>query len=416
MAFFRRTNTRRVQPAQRSSQTRPLVRRGAAARNSRVTHAPETPAQVSRNTFASMVRQRFFADYDWGRFRITCVFCFFGLAFLALWFRAWQLQMMEGPNLAEKARRQHTTSEMVTGKRGMILDRNGRVMARSVEVFSVYAKPAEISDYLTVANTLGPLLGLAPQELFDRLSSTRRHFLWIKRKIDDYTAEAIRKARLPGIGLSKEYERVYPFKHMAGQLLGFVGFDDNGLEGLERSLDKNLGCMPTRQIMQRDAMGRPIEWLVSAGMLNRVYNVSKMEHPLSSFDKLDQFKLFVFDTGLLKHMAGIDNSAILLKSSYQFKGALTENYILQQLQGQFEIAPRYYSDKNSEIDFVLQNGTDIIPVEVKAGEDKSAPSFKRYVAENHPAAALRFSKRGYRKDGDITNLPLYLVCKTRDLL
>ena len=57
-----------------------------------------------------------------------------------------------------------------------------------------------------------------------------------------------------------------------------------------------------------------IEWLVSAGMLNRVYNVSKMEHPLSAFDKLDQFKLFVFDTGLLKHMAGIDNSAILLKS------------------------------------------------------------------------------------------------------
>ena len=159
-----------------------------------------------------------------------------------------------------------------------------------------------------------------------------------------------------------------------------------------------------------------IEWLVSAGMLNRVYNVSKMEHPLSAFDKLDQFKLFVFDTGLIKHMAGIDNSAILLKSSYQFKGALTENYILQQLQGQFEIAPRYYSDKNSEIDFVLQNGTDIIPVEVKAGEDKSAPSFKRYVAENHHAAALRFSKRGYRKDGDITNLPLYLVCKTRDLL
>lgn len=91
-----------------------------------------------------------------------------------------------------------------------------------------------------------------------------------------------------------------------------------------------------------------IEWLVSAGMLNRVYNVSKMEHHLSAFDRLDQFKRFVFDTGLLKHMAGIDNSAILLKSCYQFKGALTENYILQQLQGQFEIAPRYYSDKNNE--------------------------------------------------------------------
>ena len=92
-----------------------------------------------------------------------------------------------------------------------------------------------------------------------------------------------------------------------------------------------------------------IEWLVSAGMLNRVYNVSKMEHPLSAFDKLDQFKLFVFDTGLLKHMAGIDNSAILLKADYQFKGPLTENYILQQLRGQFEVEPRYFSDKNNEI-------------------------------------------------------------------
>ncbi len=159
-----------------------------------------------------------------------------------------------------------------------------------------------------------------------------------------------------------------------------------------------------------------IEWLVSAGMLNRVYNVSRMEHPLSAFDKLDQFKLFVFDTGLLKHMAGIDNSTILLKTDYQFKGPLTENYVLQQLRGQFEIAPRYYSDKNSEIDFVLQNGSDIIPVEVKGGEDKSAPSFKRYIAEYLPEYALRFSRRGYRKDGAITSLPLYLAAKTKELL
>ncbi|MDO4385868.1 MAG: ATP-binding protein [Clostridia bacterium] len=159
-----------------------------------------------------------------------------------------------------------------------------------------------------------------------------------------------------------------------------------------------------------------IEWLVSAGMLNRVYNVSKPEHPLSAFDRLDQFKLFLFDTGLLKQMAGIDNSAILLKTDYQFKGPLTENYVLQQLHGQFEVEPRYYADKNSEIDFVLQNGMEIIPVEAKGGEDKSAPSFKKYIAERQPAHALRFSRRGYRKDGQITNLPLYLARKTRDLL
>lgn len=159
-----------------------------------------------------------------------------------------------------------------------------------------------------------------------------------------------------------------------------------------------------------------IEWLVSAGMLNRVYNVSKMEHPLAAFDKLDQFKLFLFDTGLLKHMAGVDNSAILLKADFQFKGPLTENFVLQQLLGQFEVAPRYYSDKQMEIDFVLQNGMEIILVEAKGGENKSAPSFKRYIAAHHPEHALRFSKRGYRKDGDITNLPLYLARKTKELL
>ncbi len=159
-----------------------------------------------------------------------------------------------------------------------------------------------------------------------------------------------------------------------------------------------------------------IEWLVSAGMLIRVYNVSRMEHPLSAFDRLNQFKLFVFDTGLLKHMAGIDNSAILLKNDYQFKGPLTENYVLQQLRGQFEVEPRYYSDKNSELDFVLQYGADVIPIEVKSGENKSAPSFKRYVSDHCPEYALRFSKRGYRKDGLITNLPLYLARRTRELL
>lgn len=159
-----------------------------------------------------------------------------------------------------------------------------------------------------------------------------------------------------------------------------------------------------------------IEWLVSAGMLNRAYNVSKMEHPLAAFDKLDSFKLFVFDTGLLKHMSGVDNSAILLQSNYQFKGPLTENYVLQQFCGQFEIEPRYFSDRSGEIDFVLQYGTEIIPVEVKGGEDKSAPTFKRYVNDKHPPHAIRISKRPYLKNGLITNMPLYLARKTKDLL
>lgn len=159
-----------------------------------------------------------------------------------------------------------------------------------------------------------------------------------------------------------------------------------------------------------------IEWLVSAGMITRVYSVSKAEHPLSAFDKPDCFKLFLFDTGLLKYMAGVDNSAILLKTDYQFKGPLTENFVLQQLRGQFPVEPRYYIDRNSEIDFLLQNGTEIIPVEVKGGEDKSALSFKNFIHKNSSTCAIRFSKRGYRTDGKITNIPLYLASKTKDII
>ncbi len=159
-----------------------------------------------------------------------------------------------------------------------------------------------------------------------------------------------------------------------------------------------------------------IEWLVSAGMLNRIYNVSKPEHPLKAFDQLNNFKLFLFDTGLLKHMAGIDNSAILLKSDYQFKGALTENFVLQQLQGQFEVEPRFFAHSKGEIDFLIQNGMKIIPVEVKGGEDKSAASFKSYIKNNQPQSAIRFSKRGYVTNGGITNIPLYLAAITNKLI
>ena len=76
---------------------------------------------------------------------------------------------------------------------------------------------------------------------------------------------------------------------------------------------------------------------------------------------------------LVEAHSGIDNSAILLKSTYQFKGPLTEKYVLQQLRGQFDVMPRYFSSRNGEIDFVLQCGMEIIPVETKGGEDKKVP-------------------------------------------
>ena len=231
-------------------------------KGNRHTDAPraEKKSRVASRTRVSAPeaksRLAWVGQVDWGRVRIKMVVGVFCLLWVGLWGRAWYLQMMEGPHLAERARRQHMASELVTGRRGMIFDRNGQVLARSIEARSIYARPQEIEDFQAMANSLGPILGIEPQKLYDDLSQTKRRFVWIKRKVDDFTAEAVRKTNLAGIGLSKEYDRVYPFKHMAGQVLGFVGLDDKGLEGIERSMEARLGCTPTRQIVQRDAMGR----------------------------------------------------------------------------------------------------------------------------------------------------------------
>ena len=160
-----------------------------------------------------------------------------------------------------------------------------------------------------------------------------------------------------------------------------------------------------------------IEWLVSAGMVIRIHNVSKAEHPLNAFEEVNHFKLFLFDVGLLKCMAGISNEAILLKADYQFKGALAENYCLQKLRDVFDTLPKYYvQGQNSEIDFLLQNGMEIIPIEVKAGEATHAKSLKKYISDKNPKEALRYSGLGYKEQECIINIPLYLIGKTKELL
>lgn len=160
-----------------------------------------------------------------------------------------------------------------------------------------------------------------------------------------------------------------------------------------------------------------IEWLVSAGMVLRIYNVSKPEHPLKAYDQLGHFKLFLFDVGLLKHMAAISNEAILLKSDYQFKGPLTENFVLQQIHYLYDTEPRYYTPSAaSEIDFIVQDGMEIIPIKVKSDENVTSVSFKNYIAKHEPAKAVRFSKRGYEVNSRVTNLPLYLAGKMDTLI
>jgi len=159
-----------------------------------------------------------------------------------------------------------------------------------------------------------------------------------------------------------------------------------------------------------------IEWLVTAGLINRLYLAKKNESPLKNFIDLSAFKLYLFDSGLLKYMADIPNDQIVLNADFQFKGALTENYVLQELKTTSLSYPNYFAFEHYEIDFILQApDRGIIPVEVKASKITAA-SFNAYNKKYSPPTRIRYSSLGYKKDGNIINIPLYLVGKTHELI
>ena len=153
-----------------------------------------------------------------------------------------------------------------------------------------------------------------------------------------------------------------------------------------------------------------IEWLVSARIVRRIYNVTKMSYPLSTQEIRNAFKLYHLDVGLMRELAEVQPKSIALNEDFAFKGRLAENYVLQQLQGRSDGATRYWSEREEkEIDFVIQHEGEIVPVEVKSGEDKRASTFKNYVKAKCPRWAIRFSRRNLRRDGGFVNIPLYLA-------
>ena len=160
-----------------------------------------------------------------------------------------------------------------------------------------------------------------------------------------------------------------------------------------------------------------VSWVVHAGLMNRIYNVQKIEMPLRAYSELSQFKLFLHDTGLLCRLAGVNPADIALGNDYPFKGKMAENYVLQQLIGKTDIEPFYFMDDHSrEIDFIVQSSNGIVPIEVKAGENVRSISLSNYIKKRNPPLAIRFSEKNCGNSGGILSLPLYMTCKLESLL
>ena len=174
---------------------------------------------------------------------------------LGLWTRAYWVQIVEGPKLARLAENQYWCQEKIQGKRGEIFDRNGLVLAQSVLSKSVYANPLKINDYKLVSRKLSSILNISRTKLIRALRQ-KKSFVWLARKISDRKANLIRQANLEGIYLVNEYKRIYPQGHLLGQVLGFVGTDGHGLEGLERFFDGYLRGEEKKIVLLKDAAGR----------------------------------------------------------------------------------------------------------------------------------------------------------------
>jgi cell division protein FtsI (penicillin-binding protein 3) len=191
---------------------------------------------------------------DHSRVKMGLVVALFVFALAGLWVRTGWVQLHEGSALLSQASRQSMAAEFEYGERGRIFDRNGEMMATSVEAKSVYARPYEIANLDTASAVVAKALHLSTAATRKRLASKKK-FVWIKRQVSDREAAAMAKADIPGIRLVSEFSRIYPNGHLAGQTLGFVDVDGRGREGIERLFDARLQPGKAEFVVQRDAKG-----------------------------------------------------------------------------------------------------------------------------------------------------------------
>lgn len=156
-----------------------------------------------------------------------------------------------------------------------------------------------------------------------------------------------------------------------------------------------------------------IQWLVDSGLVHKVHRISKPVVPLKFYEDMASFKLFLLDCGLLGALSETPPEQILIGDNVfeEYKGAFTENYVLQQLKSLPRTFVYYYSNDNStlEIDFVVQHEAHVIPIEVKAEENLRAKSLRQFVTDNAGLHGVRFSMSDYREQDWLTNVPLWAV-------
>ena len=154
-------------------------------------------------------------------------------------------------------------------------------------------------------------------------------------------------------------------------------------------------------------------WLTDCGLVHKVQRVTVPNLPLKAYEDLKAFKLFLLDVGLLSCMVRLDQTVLLQGNALfkEFKGALTEQYVLQQLKTIRGLETYYWTNDrgSAEIDFLIDSGREILPIEVKAETNLKAKSLKTYHEKFKPRRSIRTAMTDYKKEDWILNLPLWAI-------
>jgi cell division protein FtsI (penicillin-binding protein 3) len=191
--------------------------------------------------------------------RIIVVFIFLIGLWTMLVFRALVLQVLPNDKLAKRQQRLYQTQIKIEGKRGTIFDRNGEGLAITEQAYSLYADPSIIQNRKQVAQKLASELGLSFKELVRKLEDPKRKFVWIARQLNYLNSEKIKEFKIHGLGFIEEPKRVYLSEEIFAPVIGLVGSEGNGLEGVELQFDSMLRPNNEKLTVKRDARGRPLQ-------------------------------------------------------------------------------------------------------------------------------------------------------------
>jgi len=191
--------------------------------------------------------------------RIRLLLGLFVLVFAGVLARAVWLQGVQAGTLEQMGLRQNRETDTIPAGRGTIYDRTGEPLAIGEQATTVFADPRHVKDPRAVAVAAAKTLRVDPNELYPQLADRSRRFVYVKRKANPQQAAALQQENLAGVGFYSEERRTYPQRSVAAHVLGFAGVDNDGLDGLEKGLDRELKGKPGSQTIVRDPIGRAID-------------------------------------------------------------------------------------------------------------------------------------------------------------